>query len=72
MGRSPKIVNCEDCGVAIWRKANRAIAQLCLSCGVKRGLTAMQQMHDHSGPYYERWLEATGRGKTAKHSAGGK
>jgi len=52
-----KIVKCIDCGQEFPRKElNRSFR--CQDCRTKILVDNMQQLHDHSGPHYEKWREA--------------
>lgn len=64
-------LQCEDCGEVVIRRWQNARARVCFTCGLRRHLDQVRDMHAHSGPYYERWLAATGRGSTTETKDGG-
>lgn len=51
-----QVGNCVDCGVEFeyigYRKKKR-----CLSCALQRVSTIAQQLSDHKGPEYEKWVK---------------
>ncbi len=57
MGKASKIVKCVDCGREFPRKElNRG--GRCQDCGMAACRDSMIQLHQKSGPYYERWRES--------------
>lgn len=50
---NPPPDRCRDCGAT--EKLSRRF--LCQACGVKRFLACIHQMHEKTGPYYDRWLQ---------------
>jgi DNA-directed RNA polymerase subunit RPC12/RpoP len=59
-------LKCSKCGTEFtttsWRAWKRG---LCLECSVRKTYENAQQLHDHSGPAYEKWKKAM------KHAARG-
>ncbi len=52
-----KIVKCIDCGRESPRKELNHMLR-CRDCAMKAVRETMEQMIEHSGPYYEKWKQS--------------
>lgn len=53
--------DCIDCGTHVTRIRQSDEPRVCLECGVQRGVKAAIEMHNRSGPAYDRHREAMRR-----------
>lgn len=50
-----KVMPCRACAKPMEVGSNTRNAPRCLKCGLTEGNASIVQMHEKSGPYYERW-----------------
>jgi hypothetical protein len=53
-----KQVPCRGCGEPITVGIRTRIQPRCIMCGVREAHAAARQMHERSGPYYEKWVQS--------------
>lgn len=68
MPRASEIVKCVDCGKDFPRKELNHVGR-CRLCASYAVHDAMTQLHNHSGPYYEKWKAAC-EAKAGRYLAG--
>ena len=51
-----KLMACEQCGQPVHVGRNKRNAMLCLDCRIARSTSCAHQMHDRSGPYWDKWI----------------
>lgn len=56
MGYSVKTYRCIDCGKTVTRRRDPRQPMACAECAIKRAGDALRQLHNKSGPVYERML----------------
>lgn len=59
--RIPNYARCVRCKVTKANGAQISSRGLCSDCGIKSHVKAVHEMHDKTGPAYERWLEVMRR-----------
>ena len=57
MSGKSKIVPCVDCQEMFPRKQLNRMGR-CFRCAIAAARDAARQLHNHEGPYYERWKAA--------------
>lgn len=61
-----KMMPCDKCGDPVEVNAQTVNAPTCYNCGMQRAIDAATQMHNKSGPFYDRWLASNARGAVQK------
>lgn len=52
--------DCIDCGAHVHRRLRPDRSKVCLECGIRRATEAAEQLHNKSGPAYDRWERTNG------------
>lgn len=53
-----KAMVCIDCGELPTDGSKLNLKGRCIQCAIKRQLNVATQLHNHEGPYYDKWREA--------------
>jgi len=54
--RGPRTFDCADCGAHVTRTLSSHQSRVCQPCAADRSAAAVQQLHDKSGPYWDKYL----------------
>ena len=60
--RPPGTYTCTRCGTPTTRQVDRTRPVVCIDCSVDRMADVCRQLQQHSGPYFDTWLDNTMRG----------